>query len=66
MNSLRSILHPLKLLCGAAYPGRGCIGTGCISPGANFLRPFLQRVGRLLALTTVCQSSYSAEMSLPV
>jgi hypothetical protein len=28
INSLRRICHPMKLLCGAAYRGLGCIGTG--------------------------------------
>jgi hypothetical protein len=30
------------------YRSVGCMGTGCISPGANLLRPFLQRERRLL------------------
>ena len=49
MNYRRRIGYASKPLCGGAYRGQGRMGTGCVSPGANFLRSFLQR-GRLLVM----------------
>jgi hypothetical protein len=39
----------ISALLAGAYPGQGGMGTGCISPVANFLQPFSQRGRPLVA-----------------
>jgi hypothetical protein len=59
MNSRRRIGHPLKLLVGQPIAVRVAGERVASRGGANLLRPFLQRVRRLLAHQSIRRSAAS-------